>query len=80
MIGERIVKLEKFFGLKKPRELNEIEWLDRLQEIIIEWEEENQKEFPIQTIEQYFYPQFKAIGQRSGGFYSGNKQLTYKKG
>jgi hypothetical protein len=33
MIGERIKKLEKFFGVKKPKELNEVEWLDKLYEL-----------------------------------------------
>lgn len=47
MIGERIIKLEKFFGIKKPKEMNYIEWLDRLYKMQVEWEEENQKEFPI---------------------------------
>ena len=47
MIGERIVKLEKFFGVDKPCGMNQIEWLDCLQEMITEWEGENQREFPI---------------------------------
>lgn len=47
MIGERIEKLEKFFGAKKPKELNEVEWLDKLYEMEQEWEEENEKEFPL---------------------------------
>lgn len=47
MIGERIIKLEKFFGVKKPKELNPVEWLEKLYEMETEWEEENQKEFPI---------------------------------
>ena len=47
MIGERIVKLEKFFGVDKPCGMNQIEWLERLQEMIVEWEGENRREFPI---------------------------------
>lgn len=47
MIGERIEKLEKFFGIRKPKELNPVEWLDKLYEMEMKWEEENQKEFPI---------------------------------
>ena len=47
MIGERIAKLEKFFGVKKPKDLNPIEWLEKLYEMECEWEEENQKEFPL---------------------------------
>ena len=49
MIGERIEKLEKFFGVKKPKELNEVEWLDKLYEMEREWEEEHEKEFPLQS-------------------------------
>ena len=47
MVGERIAKLEKFFGVKKPRELNVLEWLDKLYEMEIEWEEEHKTEFPV---------------------------------
>ena len=47
MIGERIEKLEKFFGVKKPKELNPVEWLDKLYEMEREWEEEHGEEFPI---------------------------------
>jgi hypothetical protein len=46
-VGTRIRKLEKFFGVKKPKELNVLEWLDKLYEMELEWEEENGKEFPI---------------------------------
>lgn len=47
MIGERIEKLEKFFGVKKPKDLNPVEWLDKLYEMEMEWEEEHGEEFPI---------------------------------
>lgn len=46
MIGERIAKLEKFFKVRKPKELNVIEWSEQLYEMVLEWEEENQREFP----------------------------------
>lgn len=45
MIGERIAKLEKFFKVRKPKDLNVIEWLEQLYEMVLEWEEENQREF-----------------------------------
>lgn len=35
MIGDRIEKLEKFFGVKKPKELNAFEWLDKLYEMVL---------------------------------------------
>lgn len=47
MIGARIIKLEKYFNVKKPKELNVIEWLDKLYEMEVQWEEEHQVEFPI---------------------------------
>lgn len=47
MIGDRIEKLEKFFGVKKPKDINEIEWLEKLHEMEQLWEEEHQKQFPI---------------------------------
>lgn len=47
MIGERIVKLEKFFGVKKPKDLNELEWLEKLYEMEATWEEEHGREFPL---------------------------------
>ena len=47
MIGERIAKLEKFFRVKKPKELNVLEWLDKLYEMELEWEEEHKTEFPV---------------------------------
>jgi hypothetical protein len=47
MIGARIIKLEKFFGVKKPKELNYLEWLEELYEMEIQWEEKHQIEFPI---------------------------------
>lgn len=47
MIGARIIKLEKFFGVKKPKELNVIEWTDMLYEMTIAWEEEHQEPFPV---------------------------------
>jgi hypothetical protein len=47
MIGERIDKLEKFFNVKKPKNLNVIEWADKLYEMELQWEEEHQEKFPI---------------------------------
>ncbi|MDU4846118.1 hypothetical protein [Clostridium sp.] len=47
MIGDRIIKLEKFFKIRHPKNINYIEWLDVLYEMQLEWEEENQREFPI---------------------------------
>lgn len=47
MIGERIAKLEKFFGVKKPQGLNPVEWLEKLYDMEMEWEEEHQQEFPV---------------------------------
>ena len=46
-IGERIVALEKFFNVKKPKDMNELDWLEKLHEMELDWEEQNQKEFPI---------------------------------
>ena len=34
----------------------------------------------IEDDQEFCHKEYEAIGQRSGGFYSGNKQLTYKKG
>lgn len=47
MIGDRIAKLEKFFKVRKPKNLNVIEWLDILYEMELQWEEDHQKQFPI---------------------------------
>lgn len=47
MVGKRIEKLEKFFEVKKPKELNPVEWLERLYLMEQEWEEEHQEEFPV---------------------------------
>lgn len=47
MISDRIAKLEKFFGVKKPKDMNPLEWLDKLYEMELEWEEEHQTSFPI---------------------------------
>lgn len=47
MLGKRIKKLEKFFGVKKPKNMNPIEWMDELYEMELAWEEENQRPFPI---------------------------------
>jgi hypothetical protein len=46
MIGDRIIKLEKFFKVRKPKNLNVIEWFEKLYEMEQDWEEENQQEFP----------------------------------
>jgi len=47
MVGARILKLEKFFGVKKPKNMNNNTWLEKLYEMEIEWEEEHQEAFPI---------------------------------
>lgn len=47
MIGERIAKLEKFFGVRKPKSIDPIEWLEKLYEMEMEWEDKNQKPFPV---------------------------------
>lgn len=47
MIGDRIAKLEKFFGVRKPKSLNVLEWLDKLYEMETKWEEEHQQLFPV---------------------------------
>jgi hypothetical protein len=47
MIGDRIAKLEKFFGVKKPKNMNPLEWLDELYEMEQAWEEEHQMPFPV---------------------------------
>lgn len=46
MIGDRIIKLEKFFGVKKPKDLNVLEWFDKLYEMQMAWEEEHATNFP----------------------------------
>lgn len=45
-IIKRIFKVEKFFSLKKPKEMNYIQWGEKLFELQQEWEEENHEEFP----------------------------------
>lgn len=45
-LAKRTFKLENFFNVKKPKELNQLEWEDKLYELQQDWEEENQKEFP----------------------------------
>lgn len=47
MIGNRIAILEEFFGVKKPRNMNPLEWLDRLYGMELEWEEDHQQTFPV---------------------------------
>lgn len=47
MIGTRIEKLEKFFKVKKPKSMNYIEWIEKLYEMEMEWEEEHQQPFPV---------------------------------
>ena len=47
MTGARVAKLEKFFGVKKPNYMNVLEWIERLYEMELEWEEEHQKAFPV---------------------------------
>lgn len=47
MIGNRIAKLEKFFGMKKPKNMKPLEWLDELYEMEQAWEEEHQMPFPV---------------------------------
>lgn len=47
MIGARIAKLEKFFGVKKQKNMDPMTWLEKLYEMELEWEEEHQQPFPI---------------------------------
>lgn len=47
MIGDRICKLEKFFKVKKPKDIDAVEWLEMLHEMALDWEEEHQEPFPI---------------------------------
>lgn len=47
MIGERIIVLEKFFKVKKPKNMNYIEWLEKLYDLEMKWEEEHQQSFPV---------------------------------
>lgn len=47
MIGERIVVLEKFFKVKKPKHIDTVEWIEKLYEMEIEWEDVHQKSFPV---------------------------------
>lgn len=47
MIGTRITALEKFFKVKKPKSMNYIEWIEKLYEMEMEWEEEHQQPFPV---------------------------------
>ena len=43
----RITALEKFFKVKKPKSMNYIEWIEKLYEMEMEWEEEHQQPFPV---------------------------------
>ncbi|WP_411337241.1 hypothetical protein [Ruminococcus gauvreauii] len=47
MIGDRIITLEKFFKVRKPKDLNPLEWIEKLYEMEMEWEEEHQQPFPV---------------------------------
>ena len=47
MIGYRICRLERFFKVNKPKDMNYIDWSEELYKMCIEWEEEHQQEFPI---------------------------------
>ncbi|WP_411336111.1 hypothetical protein [Ruminococcus gauvreauii] len=47
MIDNRIAALEKFFKAHKPKDPNPIEWIEKLYEMEIEWEEEHQQPFPV---------------------------------
>lgn len=47
MIGDRIAVLEKFFKVRKPDNIDPIEWLDKLYEMEMEWEDDHQQPFPI---------------------------------
>ena len=47
MIGARIAKLEKFFDIKKPKNMNPVAWMDKLYEMELKWEEEHQCSFPV---------------------------------
>ena len=43
----KIKKYEKFFGVKKPRNINKAEWLYSLCEMVGTWEDTHRKEFPV---------------------------------
>lgn len=47
MIGSRIAKLEKFFGVKMPKDVNVVEWAEQLYEMELAWEDEHQEPFPV---------------------------------
>ena len=52
MIIHRIAKVEKFlrkegYEAKRRKDENPIEYLERLHEIEMQWEEDNQQEFPV---------------------------------
>lgn len=47
MIGDRIAVLEKFFKVRKPKNLDPVDWLDKLYEMEMEWEDAHQKSFPV---------------------------------
>lgn len=47
MTGQRIAKVEKFLGVKKPKNMNVINWMEQLYEMENEWEEAHNKPFPI---------------------------------
>lgn len=47
MLGDRINRIEKFLNVKKTKNMNPVEWLERLYELECEWEEEHQEAFPV---------------------------------
>jgi hypothetical protein len=47
MIGDRIARLERFFKVRKPKNLNSIQWLDKLYEMELQWEDDHQEQFPM---------------------------------
>lgn len=47
MTGARIRKIEKFLGVKKPTDMNVAQWLEKLYELEMDWEEEHGQQFPI---------------------------------
>jgi hypothetical protein len=46
MIGNRIKKLERFFGVKQPKGMSVLEWFEKLYDMEMAWEEEHQQAFP----------------------------------
>lgn len=45
---KRIRKLEKFLGVKQPKGMDILDWMDKLNDMEMEWEDEHQQEFPLE--------------------------------